>query len=110
MRGGRGEWRLAVAFLLGSWVVRFYSQLLIVLPFAVHWLGFDARRVAVFLDGRMGAWYRRMDSLEPTALSRLRSVSKTEWLVLAFTLLAVVLWWMSIRMPDQNAMSHLHSP
>ena len=104
------QWSLALPFLLRSWVVRFYCQLLIVLPFTVHWLGFDARRLALFLDTRMGAWYRRMDSLEPTALSRLRSVSKTEWLALAFTLLGAVLWWVSIEMPDQNAMSRLHSP
>src|ERR1700682_3535225 len=59
------QWGRALPFLLRSYVVRFYCQLLIVLPFAVHWLGLDARRLAVFLDARMGAWYRRMDSLEP---------------------------------------------
>ena len=104
------QWSLAFPFLLRSWIVRFYCQLLIVLPFAVHWLGFDARRLAVFLDARMGAWYRSMDSLEPTAFSRLRSVSKTEWLALAFALLSAILWWVSIEMPDQNTMSHLHLP
>ncbi len=103
------QWRLAFPFLMRWWVVRCYCQLLIVLPFAVHWLGFDARRLAVFLDARMGAWYKRMDSLAPPAFSRLRSVSKTEWLALAFTLLSAVLWWVSIEMPDQNTMSHLHS-
>jgi hypothetical protein len=103
------QWSLALPFLLRSYVVRFYCQLLIVLPFFVHWLGLDARRLAVFLDARMGVWYRRMDSLEPTALSRLRSVSKTEWLALAFALLSAILWWVSIEMPDQDAMSHLHS-
>ena len=110
------QWSLALPFLLRSYVVRFYCQLLIVLPFAVHWLGIDARRLAVFLDGRMGAWYRRMDSLEPAfcwitpALSGLRSVSKTEWLALAFVLLAAVLWLVSIEIPDQDVMSHLYSP
>ena len=102
------QWSLALPFLLRSYVVRFYCQLLIVLPFFVHWLGFDARRLAVFLDARMGDWYKRMDSLEPMALSRLRSVSKTEWLALALTVLSAVLWWVSIEMPDPNALSHLH--
>jgi hypothetical protein len=109
------QWSLAVPFLLRSYAVRFYCRLLIVLPFAVHWLGLDARRLAVFLDARMGAWYRNMDSLGPAfrwtrpASSRMRSVSKTEWLALAFTLLSAVLWWVSIEMPDPNTMSHLHS-
>lgn len=109
------QWGLALPFLLRSYAVRFYCQLLIEVPFAVHSFGLDARRVAVFLDARMGAWFRRMDSLEPVfgwvkpVLLRLRSVSKTEWLALAFTLLAAVLWWVSIEMPGQKAM-HLHSP
>jgi len=104
------QWSLALPFLVRSYAVRFCCQLLILLPFAVHWLGFDARRLAVYLDTRMGAWYRRMESLEPSVLSRLRSVSKTEWLALAFTLLSAVLWWVYIKKPDQNGMSHLHSP
>jgi hypothetical protein len=104
------QWGLALPFLVRSYVVRFYCHLLIVLPFAVHWLGFDARRLAVYLDVRLGVWYRRMESQEPPALLlRPRSMSKTEWLALAFTLLGAVLWWVSIQMPDQNAMSHLYS-
>jgi hypothetical protein len=32
----------------------------------------------------------------------LRSLSKTEWLALAFTLLAAALWWRAIEAPDDD--------
>ena len=60
-------------------------------------------------DGNMKRVRAAFRGVKP-ALSWLRSVSKTEWLALTFTLLSVVLWWISIEVPDQNAVSHLHSP
>ena len=64
-----------------------------------------------WLNARRGASYARTAlSGVMKACSGFRSVSKTEWLALAFVLLSAILWWVSIEMPDQNVVSHLHSP
>jgi len=48
---------------------------------------------ARWMNARMGAFYAR---------SGFRSVSKTEWLALAFVLLAAALWWKAIQVPDED--------
>jgi hypothetical protein len=64
-----------------------------------------------WMNARTGASYARTALCGVMkACPGLRYVSKTEWLALAFVLLSAILWWVSIEMPDQNTMSHLHSP
>jgi hypothetical protein len=62
----------------------------------------QAEKGALSVPGHITAAVTQAQAAHSTAWRVLRSVSKTEWLALAFTLLAAALWWRAIEAPDDD--------